>query len=285
MKHLAPLLAVAVTAWLVPAFTARAQCPDPADRVLTFPDDRASNVPVNATLFVEFPSTQAPGGRPTWLVLDSRGNAVEGSEDWDGLTTSFNPTSDLEPRRPYYARVSVAATGQYRNFEFNTGSGRDERAPSFSGLSGLSWEHRTEDWLFESCRISREGIIHHLEFSEASDDSGREHLCYHIYQTSGGGISSPTLVARTPYIDGGFNLLLPPEQGEGHVCFRVEVRDLSGRFDGNSREHCVDAIVGAVFEDACRVGGAAPRDHAGLSWASLALVCLAIAWRRLRPTR
>ncbi len=261
----------------------RAQCPDPVERILTFPADRANDVPVNVVLHVDFPVTQVPEGQPTWRVLDSHAAEVEGTEGWDNLSATFTPVRDLDPRTPYYVRVSVAATGQFLNFEFNTGTERDNSSPSFSGLSDLSWSHQTGDSLLSNCSISSgDGIIYSLSFSEGSDDGPREGLCYEVYQTSGPGISGSTLVARVRYPGDELNLMLPAGEGEGDICFRVQARDLLGRVDGNGREQCVEAVLGAVFDDACSVSGAAPRPGAATTSVLFWLLLGILIWRRAR---
>jgi MYXO-CTERM domain-containing protein len=274
-----------VILWVVPTLGAWAQCPDPVDRIITFPADGTNNVPINAVLHAEFPSTQSPASPPTWRILDSEGRDVAGDEDGDGLTSTFTPEGGLEPRSAYYARVSVAATGQFLNFAFNTGAGSDRSAPTFSGLSDLSWEYRDENWLLEECSIWRgDAIIYRLEFREASDDVSAEHLCYHVYQTSGPGITNPVLIARLRYPGDDLRLLIPADTGEGELCFRVEVRDITGRFDGNRRELCTEAVVGALFQDACSVSGAgagAPR-MPFLAFFLAALTLVALRRRRGR---
>lgn len=279
MKRIAFAFSWASIIWLLP-IAAGAQCPDPVERILTFPADRANEVPVNVVLHADFPASQEPGGRPTWRVLDSHSREVDGVEGWDDLSATFTPATELEPRSPYYVRVSVAATGQYLNFEFNTGDDRDRSGPSFGGLSDLDWSHQTDEWLFDNCHISSgEGIVFNLTFPEASDDGPREELCYMVYQTSGPGVSGSTLRARVRYPDDDLTLMLPAGDGEGDICFRVEARDLIGRVDGNRREQCVEAVVGAIFDDACSVAGAAPR-ATGPTVPLLVLLFLGVVLRR-----
>jgi hypothetical protein len=274
-------LALALALPLFAATEALAQCPDPVDRITTFPVDGSNDVPVNAVLHAEFPGTQNPGGRPTWIVLDSFSREVEGTEGWDDLTATFTPASDLEPRSPYYARVSVAATGQFLNFEFNTGDDRDVAAPAYEGISGLSWAHRDDDWLYENCSMwPGESILYTLDLPGATDDASTDHLCYHVYQTSGPGISGPTLRARVADPGGELTVLQPVDQGEGEICFRVEVRDLLDRWDGNRREQCVEVILGGIFQNACSTSGAAPRSTGRAAIGLALLVLVAAASRR-----
>lgn len=271
---------------LIPAGFAHAQCPDPDSEVLTFPNDGATKVPRNVVLRAEFPSTRDPRGEPYWLVLDDRGGRVEGESGWDGGTSTFTPSSELDARRTYTARVTAQATGDWWQFSFLTGTGADLETPSFGGLSGLSVRMESEDWLLSNCRLARgDGFLFTLEVPRPSDDGADDELCYYVYQTAGPGAESEHPVAwYRPDGDDEITLVRSVEDGEGEFCFRVEVRDLAGRLDGNSRERCVEVVAGAIFADACSVTGpSAGPEGARASLALLLLAGLVLSRRLRRP--
>lgn len=254
---------------------ASAQCPDPVDQVLSFPQDGSVGVPRNVILRSEYPATRDPQGAPHWRVLDSRGNRIDGESSWDGETSTFTPTDSLEPRVTYTVRVTAQATGEYADFSFVSGEESDESSPRFSGLSGLGWEERTEEDLLENCRIARgDAFFFTLDVPTPRDDQALEGLCYYVYRTDG----EDRLVGRLAVddVDGSIHLMQPFEEGEGNFCFRVEVRDLAGRFDGNSRERCVEAVAGAAFADACSVASGRRSGDPVLVIAFVGLLCLAI---------
>lgn len=241
---------------------AHAQCPDPVDEILLFPQLQTSGVPVNVELRAEFPSTRDPHGVPRWRVLDDRGNEVDGEATWDGSTSTFVPADELGHRRTYTARVTVQSTGEFWQASFATSSETDGRAPRFDGASSVSWSQRSESWLLENCRLARgDGFLFTIDVPTATDDStDQDDQCLYIYQTAGPGADDDTPIARVRANDSGqVTLLRAVEEGEGEFCFRVEARDLAGRFDGNRREVCVDAIAGAIYGDICSTAGLRPR--------------------------
>jgi len=260
------------------------QCPDAVDRVLIFPGNQASGVPTNAVLRAEFPPTRDPGGVPHWMVLDDHGQQVEGEASWDGSTSTFTPAGSLDERSTYTARVTAQATGDFWQAIFATGSGEDRRAPQLGGVSGVSWTQRSESWLLENCRLARgDGFVFTLDIPDASDDATPEsELCRYVYLTEGPGADDATPIARLRQGESSIRLMRAVEDGEGDFCFRVAVRDLSGRFDGNHHEECVEAIAGAIFEDVCSTAGPRPaRGRLDLAFGFLVLT----AWLVLRRHR
>lgn len=270
-------VAIPAAAWLLAVSAdAAAQCPDPVERVLVFPEEGASGVPTNTVLRAELPRTRAPLGRPSWVVLDVSGAAVPGEEAWDGATATFTPDGGFLPRAAYYARVNSDL--EHWNLSFVTGTEEDGAAPTFSGLSRLSWHHRDSSWLEESCSLYRgAGFVMELELPEADDDGDADELCYYVYQTEGPDLDAERVVARVRREAAELRLLLSDEEGEGHVCYRVLVRDLAGRFNGRGRERCADPIVDQVFHDAC---AAAPGRPSGWGLGAAAFLGL-LALRRL----
>jgi len=266
-----------------PAGVALAQCPDAVDQVLVFPGDGESGVPRNVVLRAEFPETRDPQGAPVWTVLDSTGGTIEGDADWDGFSSTFTPESQLDERTYYSARVTAQATGTFWDFDFTTGASTDNAAPSFRGVTGISFATRLQDWLLPECSLARgDGFVFTLDLADASDDvTSDDDLSLYVFQTAGPGSGGDDPVARMRLGDASrVSLFRGIDDGEGEFCFRAEVRDLVGRFDGNSREECVDAVAGAVFDDVCSTAGASPGRGVPASIPAILAVCAALLIRR-----
>jgi uncharacterized protein (TIGR03382 family) len=271
---------------IMPAGAALAQCPDPVDQVLLFPRDGSSGVPTNVVLRAEFPETRDPQGEPVWTVLDSRGQAIPGDMSWDGATSTFTPDPSFAPRTYYSARVTAQATGRFWDFDFTTGSATDGAAPSFGGVTDIAWTTQLQDWLLPNCRLARgDGFVVTLDLGEASDDAtGDDDLSLYVFQTEGPGADDGTPSERIRLGDASEVTLFRSVEDEGELCFRAQVRDLAGRFDGNSREVCAEAVAGAIFADLCSTAGANPAPGAPAStFAVLAVVAWLVIRRRAAP--
>jgi MYXO-CTERM domain-containing protein len=287
MQPIAAVSASVILAAVIamPGGAALAQCPDPVDQVLVFPSDGASGVPTNVVLRAEFPPTRDPRGAPVWTVLDSRGQTVTGDMEWDGFTSTFTPTPAFADRSYYSARVTAQATASYWDFDFTTGSATDDQAPTFGGVTDIAWTTRLQDWLLPNCRLARgDGFVITLDLGEASDDVTEDaDLSLYIYQTAGPGAASDDPTARIRLGDESqVSLFRGVDDGEGEFCFRAQVRDLAGRFDGNSSEVCDDAVAGAIFSDICSTAGANPAPGAPASIGAVLVVAALLVIRRRR---
>ena len=261
---------------------AQAQCPDPVERILTFPSDGAQAVPINAVPRVEYPRTQMPGGRPSWIVFFGAGSRLEGQATWDDGTTAFHPAAPLAPRTAYYARVTDESSGTFVEFTFATGTGEDRTPPSFDGIRSLSWRHVASETLLSECSLWRgDSFVLTLSLPLATDDGDGDGLCYYVSQTEGPGLDREQVVARVRRAAPDLSLLLSEEEGEGRVCYRASVRDLAGHLVSSRREACVDPIVNQVFYDACSVVAPHPSGPSA-SVAVLGALAALLALRR-RP--
>jgi len=257
------------------------QCPETVDELLTFPDSGDAGVPTNVVPRVELPMAMSMLDVLDWSVSDDDGQDVEGEVYWDGLTTTFTPDHELEPRTQYSCSV-IIGYDSYANFSFTTGDGTDDRRPRFQGVTSIEWEYRTADWLQSNCSLYRGGgHLFTLNLAEVNDETDHHDLCYHVYRSAGPDLTGPRLEARTR-ADDTIRVFVPEGAGDGHYCFHVEVEDLAGRFDTNSSEVCMDVIANALFGNICSVTAPAPRSSPGglLLAACLVLGIVLRRWRR-----
>lgn len=269
MRYLKPLFTALLSAIVLCASpTAKAQCPESLEHVLTFPFDGDTDVPTNVVPRLELPVGEVSGVDPVWTVTNENRDEVAGDTYWDGLTATFTPTVPLEPRETYSVDISLY-TGiyggeTYQSFSFTTGDGPDDRRPRFDGVESISWEYKTAEWLQSSCNLYRGGgHLFTLTLGEVTDETADDELLYHIYRSAGPDLNGPRLEARMRRVDDNLLLFVPEGAGDGEFCFHAEVQDLTGRFDTNSKEVCLEVIANALFGNICSVTAPVPRSSAG----------------------
>lgn len=269
MRYMNPLLTALFVALLLCApYVASAECPQSLDFVLNFPYDGDSDIPTNVVPRIELPVGEVSGVAPVWTVNVQHGDDVAGETYWDGLTATFTPWSPLEPNETYSVDVSlhtgIHGSETYRSFSFTTGDGPDDRRPRFDGVESISWEYKTAEWLQSNCNLYRGGgHLFTLTLGDITDETDDYELFYHVYRSAGPDLSGPRLEARMRRDDDTFLLFVPEGAGDGEYCFHAEVQDLTGRFDTNTSEVCLDVIANSLFGNICSVTAPAPRSSAG----------------------
>ncbi len=276
---------------------ARADSCDHPDLIETIPDDLATGVPLNASLFARYATNaqyidetvtleQTLGGGDDAGV--AAGTAVPVSVTFDqaeGLLQA-TPMTPLMARAPAYVvkwpslrGLDTATLGTSASTHFTTGSIIDSASPTFGGLKAVSWDVSREH---DSCTDNvQERYVFDLTLGDAADDGGRDALTLIVFETSGPGVDSgapvPVLVERIPAA--GQHVSITKTDLVGHVCFAAIVQDLTGNPSTSGAPVCVDTVAPPFFYS-CATGPGRHPWRAGLLCAAAMLVV--IAKRRTR---
>lgn len=248
------------------------------------PPDGADNVPTDATLSAIYAKTAHHGNEPVTLK-QSDGTEVPAQVNFDDneLTLTLKPDAPLTAGEVYTVEWPAQLRGytttndKPKDVTFTVGSGPDSAAPSFDGVTSVSWDvKRSRD----SCTNSvEERFVFDLDLAQADDDGGRDSLELLLFKTVGSGAPLQEPVRAMP---SGNKVSVASSVGAatGHVCFAALARDLTGKTSA-SGDHtvCVDTVKPPFFYG-CRVAGGREAGKAG--WLGLALAAFAFAWRRVQ---
>ncbi len=258
---------------------ARADSCTRPDLIETIPPDLAASVPTNASLFARYQTNAQWVDEPVTMQLtDGLGDdagviappdaaptpSPDGGLSVPGLPllVSFDsaegllqatPVSPLTPGAAYVVHwpslrgVDTATLGSKADLHFGAGTSADTSAPSFAGVTSVSWDVSREN---DSCtnRVE-ERYVFDLGLADASDDGGRDLLTLVVFETSGPGIDAsaprPLLVQRIP--PAGQGVRITSTDLVGHVCFAAIVRDLTGQASTGGIPVCVDTVAAPFF--------------------------------------
>jgi len=276
-------LAVALAAGaLLPAPAARAaQCGKP-DLVDMVPPDLAKAVALNARLGAHYMAAAEYLGEDIVLVHpDKSEQALTATWDSTEQLLSVTPTDLLEAGKDYEIRwpalrgLNAAAPGLGGTARFTTALTSDTEAPSFPGVTGLSWDLvREQDDCVDELT---ERFVFDIDLGEAIDDGGTDGLTLLLFQTSGplvNGMPMPLPGRAWPGTHTQVRLI--KEDAVGEICFAAIVRDTTGQISQSGDVTACVHTTDPPFFRGCSVGGAGERqnDLAAAMALAMALVCL-----------
>jgi hypothetical protein len=283
-------VAAAATGLLASRDACADSCDHP-DLIETIPDDLATGVPVNASLFAHYATNaQYVNEKVTLEQTTGAGDdagVVAGSvvpitvtfDQAEGLLQA-TPMAPLMPDTTYVVQwpslrgLDTATLGTKASTHFTTGTKIDTAAPTFGGIKSVSWDVSRDH---DSCtgRVE-ERYVFDLALGDAADDGGRDSLSLVVFETSGPGIDAsapqPLLVQRIP--PAGQSVRITSNDLVGHVCFAAIVQDLTGKASTSGAPMCVDTVAPPFFYS-CAMSAGRHRWSAELLMAAAALVVLA----------
>ncbi len=269
------LFAAAAATGLLASREARADSCDHPDLIETIPDDLATGVPVNASLFARY-ATNAQYIDETVTLEQTKGagddaGVVAGSivpvtvtfDQAEGLLQAA-PMAPLMPDTTYVVQwpslrgLDTATLGTKASTHFTTGTTTDTAAPTFGGIKSVSWDVSRDH---DPCtgRVE-ERYVFDLALGDAADDGGRDSLSLVVFETSGPGIDAsapqPLLVQRIP--PAGQSVRITSTDLVGHVCFAAIVQDLTGKASTSGAPMCVDTVAPPFFYSCALGAGRGP---------------------------
>jgi MYXO-CTERM domain-containing protein len=282
------VLALVVVA-RAPAVRAADSCGRP-DLVDMIPPDNATDVPVNATLGAHYEASAEYVNEDVVLVRpDSSEQILPATFDASEGFLSATPPDPLDPGVAYVVRwpalrgLNAAAPGLGGSAGFKAGSTVDTAAPSFEGLTGMTWD--LERKRNDCTDTLEERYVFDFDLAPASDDGGRDGLTLIVFQTAGPGVtgmSVPVSTRALPPEGTRPEVKLPVDEAAGHVCFAALVRDMTGKTSsGGAQEVCADTTRPPFFRGCSVAGG----DDGRAGAAGIFVLLGAVAWRRARRER
>jgi hypothetical protein len=289
-----PAVLLCIAGLVLAAGDARADsCIDP-DLLETIPADMATGVPTNASLFARYQTNAQYEQEPVTMDQFHMGTEVVTGQ---AIAATFDPTSGLlqitppallTPLDSYVVHwpalrgIDTATLGTSADQHFTAGTIEDTQAPTFAGLSSVSWNVSRQT---DSCTNDiDQRYVFDLGLGAAADDGGRDSLTLLVFQTAGPGVdanaSTPVLVQLIP--PDGQGVTVTTNEQVGHVCFAAIVRDLTMKVSTSGPPVCVDTVSSPFFYS-CGVSRGGARGSAGL--VGLALVTLAAGRRASRRRR
>jgi hypothetical protein len=288
---------------LAPRFARADSCVAP-DLLDTIPADMSTGVPTNASLFAQYQTNAQYQEQP--VTIDEYEPSADGGVDGgmgtavvtgQAIPATFDPTSGLLQITPLagltpgdlyvvhwpaLTGIDTASLGTSADTHFTAGSTMDTQAPTFAGLSSVSWNVSRQS---DSCNSDiDQRYVFNLGLGAAADDGGRDFLTVLVFQTAGPDIDADaaTTVLVQPIPPEGQGVTVTTDVQVGHVCFAAIVRDLTMKVSTSGAPVCVDTVSPPFFYS-CGVGrGRAPRP-AGL--VAVALAALASTRRMSTRTR
>jgi hypothetical protein len=245
--------------------TARADSCTSPDLLETIPADGAKGVPTNATLFAHYEANAQYQDEPVTMdqlhqgqtVLSGMG--VQAQFDSTEGMLQVTPPNPLTPGDQYVIHwpalrgIDTATLGSATDQHFTAGEAADTSAPSFAGVSSVSWDVSRQN---DSCTGHIEDrYVFKLGLGAASDDGGRDSLTLLVFETEGPGVEAgsptPILVERIPPQGAGATITSTVQVG--HICFAAIVRDLTMQVSTSGAPVCVDTVSPPFFYS-CRTG-------------------------------
>jgi hypothetical protein len=287
-----------IGAWAAAAPAARAaQCGKP-DLVDMVPPDKATGVPLNATLGAHYATSAEYVDEPVVLVHpDGSKESLAASWDPTEQFVSATPGAPLEPGGKYTIQwpalrgLNAAAPGMGGMATFIAGTADDLSPPTFAGVRGVTWDlERAQDDCVDGLV---ERFVFDIALGVASDDGGTSGLTLLLYQTEGPQVmGEPTplpgrawpqdpATAAAPHLQ----VRLATGAAVGEICFAGIVRDSVGQFSQNNNVKACVQTTAPPFFNGCAVAGSGRGENAGGLLASLAALALVARRRKQRAPR
>jgi hypothetical protein len=298
-RRRALLAAVCIASAVVRTAPARADSCTHPDLVETIPADKATGVPPNATLVARYQTNAQWVNEPVTMdqLTDASGATLSKPAPVP-VTVSFDSAEGLllaAPGAPLAGGASfvvhwpslrgidTATLGSKADQHFTTGTVLDTAAPTFAGLTSVSWDVSRDT---DSCTNDvEERYVFNLGLGEAADDGGRDSLTLVVFETSGPGLDGsaprPLLVQRIP--PAGQGVSITSTDLVGHVCFAAIVTDLTQQASTSGPPVCADTIAPPFFYSCSVLTGR--RSAGSVPLASLALLGIAAGRRRNQRRR
>jgi hypothetical protein len=270
----------------------------------TIPDDMATGVPTNAMLFAHYQANaqyinepvtfdQIHMGTPVFLNRDLSNAMCKQAAGADaGMSQTpcsqfvssegmleVTPPDPLVPGDDYVVHwpalrgINTATIGSTADLHFTAGMGPDMAAPTFEGVTSVSWDVSREK---DSCTGQIEDRYDYkLGLGSAADDGGRDSLTLLVYESVGTGGLAPVLIQRLPASGQGVTVTSTVQVG--HVCFAAIVRDLTMKVSTSGAPVCVDTVSTPFFYS-CRAATAS--GHSGEGAVAGAALGVSAALRR-----
>jgi MYXO-CTERM domain-containing protein len=266
-----------------------AQCGKP-DLVDMVPRDLAVDVPRNAKLGAHYTAATDYLGEAVVLVHPG-GNREVLPATWDPTEQllSVTPTATLVAEKAYEVEwpalrgLNAAAPGVGGTAHFTTGTLMDAVAPTFTGITGVSWdlERMTNDCVDEIV----ERFVFDIDLGVAGDDGGTSGLTLMLFETKGPMVTgTPMPIPARAWPKDGMRAQVKLAKGDslGEICFAGIVRDTIGQISQSGDVEACVHTTDPPFFNGCNVSGAGTsRAEIGGSLAALAIVLLV----RRRRTR
>lgn len=258
---------------------------------LTFPPDGAEGVPDNARLSAHYAAPALYTDEGVTLT-DSAGSRLPVTVSYDAATSLLRavPVEPLArgPHRlewPGLRSVGSGGLGRGSSVSFSVSGRADGEPPSFSGLSGISWDlARDRDPCLNRLQ---DRFVFRLKVGVGADDSGAELLALSVFQTRdplSPEQTEPALVALRAWPKNGELELQRGASQAGDSCFAAVARDLLGNVSGGGeREVCITTKMPPFFEGCAVAPGRTNAESDGganRSW--LALLGLSLLRRGQR---
>jgi hypothetical protein len=272
---IASMLAGAATALMAsprPAAACSCGYPEP----IVSPPDGATDVPVNATIFI---GAYVPSALQRATLIDvATGATVDATQGDLGDQVTLRPTAPLAAGTTYRVSFDNDLQGPYET-TFTTGSGVDDVAPTWAGLTGATLSalpYPGPDGCENSCISPTDGwyrkiqldvpappadvvsLVMHIYNPTIPDDRGEYVAIYPVrYSTSG---------VDTSITEGGCRTTTLPRFLSGQT-FAVEV--IAYDAAGNVAERAapimatVPACAEAIYDDVCTPTGCADDGSGG----------------------
>jgi hypothetical protein len=292
-RRWALLVALGVTWHAAPTRAAPCAHPDLLDAV---PPDRATGVPPNATLQAHYDISAAYAGEDVVLGLP------DGSQQ--AVTVAFDATQGLltyTPGDPFppgdytltwpglWPQRGVSASGPGRGalVHFTVGATADTTAPTFAGLTAVTWDVERKN---NDCTSALEDrMVFTLGLGAADDDGGRASLTLVVFQTTGAAVdggSVPVLTRAVPPLDKpqSLQVRLPVGDAVGRICFNALARDLTGKTSAANHEVCAQTTAPPFFRG-CAVAPGSARGSATGCVVAMMMAAGALVGRRGRRGR
>jgi|HubBroStandDraft_4_1064222.scaffolds.fasta_scaffold74993_2 hypothetical protein len=295
-----PAVLFSIAGLAVAARDARADSCVAPDLLDTIPADMSTGVPTNASLFAQYQTNAqyqqepvtvdqyepaADGGMGTEVVT---GQAIPATFDPTSGLLQITPLAGLTPldlyvvHWPALSGIDTASLGTSAETHFTAGATEDTQAPSFAGLSSISWNVSRQT---DSCNSNiDQRYVFNLGLGSASDQGGRDFLTLLVFQTAGPGVDagSATPVLVQPIPSEGQGVTVTTDVQVGHICFAAIVRNLDQQVSTSGPPVCVDTVSPPFFYSCAVSRGRAPGSAALVA---LAFVAIARARRASRRTR
>jgi hypothetical protein len=209
---------------------------------------------------------------------------------WDSTEQllSVTPTDLLEAGKYYEIRwpalrgLNAAAPGVGGTAGFTTALTSDTEAPSFPGVTGLSWDLvREQDDCVDELT---ERFVFDIDLGEATDDGGADGLTLLLFQTSGPQIDRMAMPMPMPLPGRAWpgphtQVRLIKEDAVGEICFAAIVRDTTGQISQSGDVTACVHTTDPPFFRGCAVAGEGARQD-GLAAAMALAIALACLTRR-----
>lgn len=236
---------------------------------LTFPPDRAQNVPTNAAFAAHYAAPALYSDEPV-VVTDADGNAVAVTTAFDEADALLRATPDqplasgqLQIEWPKLRGVGSGGLGRGSTVNVSVGAAADAAPPTFAGLTDVDWDLSRER---DPCLDKLEDrFVFTLKVGAASDDFDTSLLSLLIFATRDPTThTEPIQLAVRAFPESGSVEVRRPATKAGDTCFAALAQDLLGNLSGGGeRVVCIKTRKPPFFEGCALATPGAPTAASG----------------------